>query len=736
MRIDLSCPAEIFRVELPTAEIPAAGLMMFNLSDRVIVSAEVTLRLLTASGGEQERLVYRARALNGRPHSTFRMNVPCTPADSIRSSEVTIEKVWFADNAVWRRESGQAVEYTPNDLPISRGLSNLKYVAGETAVGYPSEQEGLWLCVCGRPNPDDLSVCARCRREKSVVFARFNREAVEKQLFQKERQLELQSRTVREDTARLQRIREAEYNETRHRRGRRVQLCLALLFALVLCAGCFFGLAPLVRLREAEKVMEAGALETAEAVFADLGSFPGAADRLADCRRRISLRDARESQDPAVLQAAIEALRSTQNEEDLALAREAALRRGRLLLDAGSLDEARQAVDFLPGEDAQRTELLKACDYAEASENMDQRYYVLARQGFLALGDYLDAADRADACIYLPALEMIEQGEYDSAIIQLSRIPAYSDSSELLARCYYLKGEALEADGSLEGAYEAFRISGTYLNAQERATALARRLAESAFASADFEKAMTYFALLEGDEEAHNKYLASAYTLARRAVNSLENRRALELLALLPEDYEDAADLRARAVFSLGSAALNRQDWQEAVSWLDQLPADRAYRSAQRQARYELALVLLAEAQAAESVTLEALLPVRDLLERAEGYEDAEKQLRQVENQLLELGWTPPEATAQPTEEPEPSEAPETEAPAAETPAATAAPTPAPTPAPSEAPAATGTPAQSKSPVTPTPAVTGSPFARPGEETPTPAPDAAPTDSFLVSDEE
>ena len=44
--IDLSCPVEVFRTALPTAEIPAATLTLYNLSDRVITSAEVSLCLL------------------------------------------------------------------------------------------------------------------------------------------------------------------------------------------------------------------------------------------------------------------------------------------------------------------------------------------------------------------------------------------------------------------------------------------------------------------------------------------------------------------------------------------------------------------------------------------------------------------------------------------------------------------------------------------------------------------
>ena len=87
MLIDLTCPAEVFETTLPTEEIPAVGLSLYNLSDRVIVTAEVTLKLLSGSGAEKERVVYRARALNGRPHSTFRMNVPCPHHASARSAE-------------------------------------------------------------------------------------------------------------------------------------------------------------------------------------------------------------------------------------------------------------------------------------------------------------------------------------------------------------------------------------------------------------------------------------------------------------------------------------------------------------------------------------------------------------------------------------------------------------------------------------------------------------------------
>ena len=56
MRIDLTCPVEMWRYELPTGEFPACGLMLYNLSDRIVSSVEVTLILKDKTGEELERI--------------------------------------------------------------------------------------------------------------------------------------------------------------------------------------------------------------------------------------------------------------------------------------------------------------------------------------------------------------------------------------------------------------------------------------------------------------------------------------------------------------------------------------------------------------------------------------------------------------------------------------------------------------------------------------------------------
>ena len=247
MLMDLTCPAEVFQVTPPTEEHPAAELTLFNLSGRVIVSAEVTLKLQNARGVDLERVTVLSQGLNGRPHSTFRISLPCNPHPGTEGTVVLFEKIRFIDQEEWTRQEDGETEYTPNDLPVSTALTHLKFVAGETAKGFPSQQDGLWVCVCGRPNPDTLSVCARCRQPKETVFARYNRDAVETRIAQRERQLDLATRSTREDLARMQRIREAEYREKESRKKRRIRRALWLAVILALLAALFFLAGPALR---------------------------------------------------------------------------------------------------------------------------------------------------------------------------------------------------------------------------------------------------------------------------------------------------------------------------------------------------------------------------------------------------------------------------------------------------------------------------------------------------------
>ena len=580
MQIDLTCPVEIFRTTVPTAGSQVLELTMFNLSDRVIVSAEVTARLMSASGLEKEKMVFRGRALNGRPHSTFVMNVPMGFSAGAHNAVVTVEKIWFADNDTWQRKDGTEKEYTPNALPSSPALTRLKYVAGDFAVGYPDQQDGLWVCVCGRPNPDRETVCARCRQDKGAVFERFSREAVEKQVFLREKQLDLSSRSAREDTARLQRIREEEYNLDRARRGRRIRLGCFLALFLVLTAGLIQGAIPALRTRLAAREMEQGNYASALETLRDVAFFPGTEEKIAECEWQLAAASAEASEEIDELAAAARLLRENQEREgSAALADKADLKRANLLYAKGDRAGALAAAEAVDPENAERISLERDCLFDTANEQLEAGDYAAARDAFVSLGDYPGAAELATECIYRPAVAMLENKAYEDAIRELSRIPDYKDSRQLTLKCHYQIAADMEAVGDLTGAAKEFLLAGDYEDAPDKNREMVYLQAEDALKKGKLEDAQALYASIPGYEDADDKSNACLYTLANIAMADMEYTLAYGMLKQVPEGYLDADNLRARAAYEAGKTARNNGDLETARELLE---AAGKYKNAQR----------------------------------------------------------------------------------------------------------------------------------------------------------
>ena len=145
MRIDLTCPVEAWKSTLPTEENPACEVTLFNLSALQVVSVEITLLLSSGDGEETAKVIHRGRGLNGAPGKTFTMTVPVEGHISPQRYEITVEKVWFDNSSVWRREKENTITYTPNNLHRSAQLTTLRAIAGDMASGYTEQQKGLWL---------------------------------------------------------------------------------------------------------------------------------------------------------------------------------------------------------------------------------------------------------------------------------------------------------------------------------------------------------------------------------------------------------------------------------------------------------------------------------------------------------------------------------------------------------------------------------------------------------------
>ena len=417
MKIDLNCPVEIWKLKPPTPDYQAVELTLFNLSDKPVVSVEVTLLLRDAEGEECGRLIDRNRDLNGQPGCSFHMPV-AIPEDLLNSQQMdaVVEKAWYEDGTVWRRGRAPLTNYRSNALPPGRELDALRAVAGENLVaGFPEEQGELWLCVCGRPNVEQADRCIRCGREKRLVFSSYSRAAVAGAVGQRQRMLSEQTRTV------LRAAQEEDSGKAvRRKKERRWVLPLVVCLVLVLCAaaaGVVWGL-PYLRYRQAISAMEGGRVAEAQAAFEEMGDYRDAADYVLRCRYQLA-----EQQYTDALEAG----------------------------DGDGLARAREAFTALNGYSDSAERVLQ-CEYQRAALLLGEGHPQQAEELFLSLGDYLDSPAQASACAYERAAQLLESGSYDEAHSAFVALGSYQDSAEKALQCYYRPGKAALADARWDDA--------------------------------------------------------------------------------------------------------------------------------------------------------------------------------------------------------------------------------------------------------------------------------------------
>ena len=630
MKIDLSCPVEVRNHACPTPERNTCVVQLYNLTPKNIVSAELNVCLLDRENKPLQRTIHRCYSLHGYPLSLFEASVGMEYcADAVRA-EVTAEKVWFDDNGVWRKDRDPFTEYEPNTLGPCLDLDMLHYIAGPAAVGYPVEQDRVWLCVCGRPNTLTSPYCVRCRQSKEQIFASFNRQRVHQQYALKQRQLALRSRALREDNTRLQRIREHEYELEQARSSGDRRILTALGVTCALAALLFFLGVPGLRFLSARYEMDHGNAARAEQTLTQLGSFPGAAESLDRCRR-LRAEQTLGGGDAAALEQASLLLRQGGDEEGAELARRADYERATLLMEQGDYRTAASLFTSLGDWNDSATQLNETL-WREACVNYEGKNYQAAEAAFTALGDYKDSAERARLSIYTPACVMEAGGDYRAAIEQFSRVPEYQDSASHVRDCWLKMAAQLEPADPLAAA-EAYANSGD-ADAIRKAMEIRVDQAMNAELAGDLETAARLYQLAAPMEGATDRAIECILTLTRQALNDQEFNRANELLASLPEDCAAAADLRLDAKYRPGIAALKKKDWQTAV---DLLTAAGAWKDAPanlEKARYGLAGALRKAGDNAGAAAQYTLLG---------DYKDSEKQLRTVRYDLgkekLEAGY-------------------------------------------------------------------------------------------------
>ena len=125
MKIDLTCPVELWQYQLPTREYPFCTLQLYNLADRNVSSIQATFVCYNAQGEAIARRVERVENLPGLSKHSFEMTVGMEDGVQAVDLEFILEKVWYEDGTLWRRGAAEMSEYQPNALPAGRVAARL-----------------------------------------------------------------------------------------------------------------------------------------------------------------------------------------------------------------------------------------------------------------------------------------------------------------------------------------------------------------------------------------------------------------------------------------------------------------------------------------------------------------------------------------------------------------------------------------------------------------------------------
>ncbi len=629
MKIDLTCPVELWQYAMPTEDDAECTFVMNNLSDKAVTSVQVTLACYDKEDMLLFRQTDRAQGLKAGVGERFSVLILPTQWQGVEGVDLVVEKVWFDDATIWRRTNTPLAVYTPNTLPNGRALDQLRFVAGKDAVGYPQEQEQVWVCVCGRANEKNSPRCCRCERRKDMVFTAFTRDNVSKCVAAHDNKLDEIAKKAREENSLLAEAREKQRTAERRRKLKLAKLAISGVSILAVVAVLLIWGLPTMRYNDANNKLKNGQYDEARAAFADMGSYRDAEDKLLDC-------DYREA----------ESYLNKGDAESLNLAREtfaklgeykqsfekwqqATYELGQFALDEKRYQDADELFEALGDYEDSKKKLSEAM-YLKAGELYDSGLYTVAKGIYDSLGDYESAAYKSSQCVYMQGKASFDAGDYAAAADTLFVLGDFEDADELVKRSNYELGAAADESGDLLKASEYYLAAGDYEGAADKANDSLYRHGQALAAQEQWEEAAQVFARIIGYSDSESRAAMCAYRQAKLLADTGDYTGASALLATVAARDEEAEKLYRETNYALAKQAAEAGDDVLAESLFASVPDYEDSEKQLKTVRYRLAEKDMASGDYQSALArFESLGEYEDSGSKAEecAYKLAEKQL-------------------------------------------------------------------------------------------------------------
>ena len=637
MKIDLTCPTELWHCKMPTADDPALTMQVYNLSDKTANSIQVCVKCFDEAGEQFARIVERVQGLDAPAHHAFEISVEAEEGVQARDLEVLIEKVWFTDGTVWRRGTADPSEFRPSPLLQGQQLQVMQELAGRDAASYPSDQGSVWVCVCGRANAAHEEYCRRCHRDKHKIFTTLNEAAIEKIIFQRQSIQEEIQRREREEARRIAQEKEAREKKRRRRRKIILTSVISVTLAAALAYGVYFHGIPYYKYYMANRALESKQYDSAKEQFLALQDYRDSAELALECDYRAAMA-ALNGGTYTSLRAAQSGFDALGDYKDSATrSQEARYIYAEKLLAAKNWEQAIRLYEQVPSYADARMKRIQA-EYDWAGELMGKKEYAAAREKYLALGDYQNSAVMAQECLYQPAGEALSAGDPLLAIEYYQQLGDYRESLMQLQASYYAAGEQYYDSQDYDTAAEYFLLAGDYADAYRRAAGCLYAPAVAAMAEGEYAKAAEMLEKIQGYQDSKTLLMECLYQqgLARMAEEDYEGaiaffdqtpdlalaqearkeclylpalaelsqgdtENALQKLLLI-SGYKDTDDYVRGIMLERAQEKIDAQDYAAAIDLLSPYSADSAIAAALKEAQLGQAQAFIAEGKYQDAI--------------------------------------------------------------------------------------------------------------------------------------
>ena len=587
MKIDLTCPVELWEISTPTEEEPGCAIVLNNLSEKMVNSVQLTLVCYDAEEEIILRQTERMQGLQAEPGERFSVLLLPTKWEGVARAELVVEKVWFDTGVIWRRGNGSLTIYRANGLAPGRKLDELRFVAGQDAVGYPEEQGDLWVCVCGRPNAKTIPRCCRCGRGVETVFASYHPGNVAQIIDVHEKKLDTIAKKAREDAAKLAEEREkvSHRQKNRRRNAWRITATTALVIG-VAAAWILWGL-PAYQYYQAARAMESGRYQDARAGFTALKEYQDAPAQAVHCDY-LEAKGWLEEGSRDHLENAVEvfARLGDDYEDSRELGKEGKYQLAELSLEEKQYEQA--LLQFIAmGSYKDSPEKVLAIQYLQAETLRDGMDYKAAEEAFLALKEYRDAPEQALECRYQVGLMAEAAKDYPEAIEDWLYLGEYQDAGVRLLHNRYALAEQKMNQGELEAAGTLYLETGDYEDAPMKANDSLYQFAQEQFHDGKYEKSREVFTRIIPYLDSENMSWEAAFKQGEKEQEEGNLLEAIDLFETIPE-HAGAGEKLADCRYTLATKHLEEGRLTEAEGLLEALGTHRDSLRLLRQTRLEM----------------------------------------------------------------------------------------------------------------------------------------------------